>query len=437
MVGPLTTFLLGLGVAIGSGILRTPAITAQQLGSPVWMIAAWFAGGMVILAASLVSAELATRFPRAGGEYAFLKEAYGDLIALFFGYGYTIFIVGGGCGIIAAATGEALTELLVIDVSNAPVLGALSVVFVTSINALGLKAGAGLQNGLTGLKIIAILAVATIAFAIGGSNTDWSLPLTPPPNTPLTTALLAAVLPVLWAYEGTTDSIKMAEEMKDVRRDLPRALVLGALALTTMYVVVNIAFLSVLTPGQMATSRFVAGDVMSAVFGPLGRRFMALLSVIIFLGALSASMFATVRVTFALARDGLTFRKLAWMSKAQAPVPALLVVGAIAATFTFYRGFTQIMNIYFLAAAILFGLSYASLIVFRVRDQRSGQGTPAHVFKVPGGVALAIFLIALQSALAINIIIESPKDSIYTLLLLTSSAVVYAGWRAVSARRAR
>ncbi len=437
MVGPLTTFLLGLGVAIGSGILRTPAITAKQLGSPVWMIAAWVCGGLIILAASLVSAELATRFPRAGGEYAYLKEAYGDLVAFFFGYGYTVFILGGGCGIIAAACGEALCELLAIDVANAPIFGAFSVVVITTINAFGLKAGAGLQNSLTGLKIIAILAIAGIAFAVGGSGTDWSQPLTPPANTPLSTAILAALLPVLWAYEGTTDSIKMAEEMKDVRRDLPRALILGALALTAMYSLVNVAFLSVLTPDQMAGSMFVAGDVMSAVFGPLGRRLMALLSLIIFLGALSASMLATVRVTFALARDGLTFKALAKMSQAQAPVPALLVVGAIAATFAFYRGFTQIMDIYFLAAAVLFGLSYASLIVFRVRDKKAGRATPAHVFKVPGGVALAIFLIALQTALAVNIVIHNPKDSAYTLALLTSFALLYVIWRAVHARRAR
>src|SRR5262245_50570569 len=122
MVGPLTTFLIGMGVAIGTGIFRTPGIAAQQLGSPVWMLLVWVVGGLFVLASGLVSAELATRFPRAGGEYVFLREAYGPLFAFFFGYGYTVFILGGGCGTIAAASGEAAAEVFGIDVAHAPVL---------------------------------------------------------------------------------------------------------------------------------------------------------------------------------------------------------------------------------------------------------------------------------------------------------------------------
>jgi basic amino acid/polyamine antiporter, APA family len=455
MVGPLTTLLIGLGIAIGSGIFRTPALAAQQLGSPVWMIGAWVVGALFVFTSGLVSGELSTRFPQAGGEYVYLREAYGEKVAFLFGYAYTVFILGGGCGTIAAASGEALTELFAVDKSNAPILGVLAVAVITTINAFGLKAGAGLQNALTVLKITAILAVAAIAFFHGGSATDWSAPAMPPPNTTLAAAMLGAIIPVLWAYEGTTDPVKMAEEMKDVRRDLPRALIGAALSLLVLYVLVNVAFLSVLTPDQMAKSTFVASDVMEIVFGPIGRRLMSALSLIVFLGSLSASMLATVRVTFALARDGLTFPGLAYMSKGQAPVPALIVVGALAASFCAFRSFRDILNIYFLAAAILFGLSYASLIVFRRRDQKAGLPFPKYAFRCPAGPVLAAALVLFEIYLAASIVmgdvdrlnakLAAPEminatfgekigevakmDSLYTLLLIASIAALYFVWR--------
>lgn len=424
----MTTALIGLGVAIGSGIFRTPGIVAAELGSPAWLIGAWIVGGLFILVSSLVSAELATRFPEAGGEYVYLREAYGGLVAFCFGWGYTVFIVGGGAATIAAASGEALAELLDFDVSWAPMLGASALVVITVLNAFGLKVGAGVQNVLTATKIAALLLVAGVAFVRGGSDTDWTQPLTISADKSLAAALVAGVLPVLWAYEGTTDSIKMAEEMTDARRDIPRALLSSALAITALYVIVNLAFLAVMTPIEMGGSRFVASDLMAAIFGRFGRRMMALLSLLVFLGSLSATILATVRVTFALARDRLAPPALAKMSNAQAPVRALCLVGAIAMMFTLARGFQQILNIYFLAAAILFGLSYASLIVFRIRDRKRGETFPAHVFRCPGGVWLALILIAFEIFLAVRIVLDD-ADSRYPLVLFVVLAVVYAVWK--------
>ena len=155
-----------------------------------------------------------------------------------------------------------------------------------------------------------------------------------PEGRSLVAVLVAALPPVLWAYEGTTDAVKLAEEVEDPQRALPRALLGSALTLTVLYVGANVAYLLVLTPDQMAGSRFAANDVMATLFGEVGRRLMTTLSLVVFLGALSATVLATVRVTFALARDGLTFPIMARMSKHQAPVPALVAVGGIAALFT-------------------------------------------------------------------------------------------------------
>lgn len=440
VLGPTTAYLVGLGVAIGSGIFRTPALVAQELGSPAWMLGAWAFGGLFVFLSGMVSAELATRFPEAGGEYVYLREAYGEFVAFFFGWGYSVFIIGGGAATIAAAAGEAAAELLALDPAWAKPLAAASVVAVVGVNALGVKAGAGLQNVLTAIKILALVAVVGAALALGEASTDWGRPLVLPEGRSLVAVLVAALPPVLWAYEGTTDAVKLAEEVEDPQRALPRALLGSALTLTVLYVGANVAYLLVLTPDQMAGSRFAANDVMATLFGEVGRRLMTALSLVVFLGALSATVLATVRVTFALARDGLTFPIMARMSKHQAPVPALVAVGGIAALFTLARGFQQILNIYFLAAAILFGLAYGSLIVFRRRD--AVQGRVQGVFRCPAGPVVATALILLQLAMASLIVVHSPMDSLYTLLLLAAVAGLYVVWRrsglggaAASARR--
>ncbi|MEQ8278910.1 MAG: amino acid permease [Deltaproteobacteria bacterium] len=426
-LGTVTAFLIGLGVAIGSGIFRTPSLVSGVISAPWMIVGLWGLGGLFILCSGLVSAELSTRFPQAGGEYVYLREAYGELPAFFFGWGYTVFIIGGGAATIAAACGEASAELFGVDQAYARYFGAGALVAVTGINAIGLKAGAWMQNVLTATKVLAIVGVSIAAFTWGDSTTDWTAPLVVPEDRTLFATLVLAFPPVLWAYEGTTDAVKMAEEVDDVHRALPRALIGSALTLTLLYVTINIAYLSVLAPSEIAASRFAPSDVMAKLFGEVGHKVMTLLSLVVFFGALSSTILATVRVTFALARDGLAPRGLARMSKSQSPVIALCTAASIALVFTLARGFSQILSIYFLAAAVLFGLAYASLLVFRHRDPP--EGPPKHVFRAPGGPVIALLLILTQLAMGAMIVVESPLDSLYTVLLLASLAVIYKVWR--------
>lgn len=431
VLGPATAFLVGLGVAIGSGIFRNPSLVAT-LGSPVWILFAWSLGGLFVLASGLVSAELSTRYPEAGGEYVYLREAYGPFVAFFFGWGYTVFIIGGGAATIGAACGEAWVALLGLDRSLAKPCAAATVGGIVAINALGVRAGAGLQNGLTLLKVTALIGVAGVAVAFGDGGTDWRLGWSAgegTADTGLGLALLGVLPPVLWAYEGTTDAVKLAEEIEDPQRALPRALVGSALALTVLFVGLNAAYLVALDPATLAASDVPAPDaVVAALFGPDAQRLMTAVSLVVFMGSLSATVLATVRVTFALARDGLAPGVLARVSGQQAPVPALLTVGTIAVGIALMGDFEEILAVYFLAAAILFGLAYASLLVFRARDRRAG-GAPPGVFRAPGGPAIAVALILVQLAMAAKIVVDLPEQSLSTLGLLGAVAVVYAVWR--------
>ena len=425
ILGAPTTLLIGMGVAIGSGVFRTPGDVAQSLQAPWLIILAWVFGGVFMLMAGMVTAELATRFSQAGGEYVFLREAYGEFVAFFFGWAYTVFIIGGGAASIAAAFGDFGCELFTLESGWSGLLAAAAIIVVTAVIAMGLRAGAGVQNILTGAKILALIVVIVIGFWCGKAAINF----TEAPPTGCGWSLLpmfaAGALPALWAYSGSTDSVKMAEEVKDVRRAMPRALIGAAVSLTALYVLFNIALMRVVPSGEMAGMEFVPGEAMARIFGPTGRVAMLAVAMLVCLGALSSTILATIRVTFALARDGLTFRFMAHMSRAQAPVPALIVAAVVAVFLVLNRRFSEVLQIYFFASAILFGLSYASLIVFRLREKEF----PAQVYRCPAGPTQAVILILIQLALAANIAYQNPTDAAYTAIMLIVFALMYFVWK--------
>jgi len=436
LVGAGTALLLGMGVAIGSGILRTPGDVASALPSAGWILLVWVVGGLIVTVQGLVTAELATRYPEAGGEYVFLREAYGEFVAFFFGWAYTVFIIGGGAAAISLAFGDFACELWSLDPKRAGVMAAIAIVAVTGVNSIGLRAGAGVQNTLTSVKILALLAIIAVGLVLG--DKPWASTNDSGSGQGAVTAspiglqvLLVGLLPVLWSYNGTTDAVKLAEEVKDVRRALPLAVIGSTVALIVIYAGVNVALLRVVPAPEMGGLTSVPGEAMSRLFGPAGRTGMLIAGMVVCLGSLSSTVLATIRVTFALARDGLTFRILARMSKSQAPVPALWAVAVFSIVLVLNRNFTKVLDIYFFASAILFGLSYASLIVFRWRDREKRRD----VFRCPFGIVLAAFLILFQGALAWDIARHNTGDVIYTLGLLGGLAIFYLVWKAFPRRR--
>lgn len=431
ILGTPTALLLGMGVAIGSGIFRTPGEIAGHLGSAWLIMLAWLLGGGVTLMQSLVTAELSTRFPKAGGEYVFLREAYGQFAAFFFGWSYTFFIIGGAAATIGRALGDFACDLFNVAEQQSGMFGAAAIIVVIAVNIIGLRTGAGTQNALTILKVAALLIVVVIGFAAGGGDAPAgpaapaSTAPAPAGQMPFIAHFIAAMLAVHWSYDGSTDSAKMAEEIKDVRRALPRALVGSAVMLTAVYMLVNVAMMRLISAEEMGAIKFVPGEAMRRVFGDTGRTVMLVVAVLVCLGALNSMFLAAIRVTFALGRDGLGFRFMSKMSRRQAPVPALIMVAAFACILVMRRDFMQMLGIYYFASAILFGLSYGSLIVFRLRD----KSFPKTAFRCPAGPLLATIIILIQCALAVNIAIGQPKDVLYCAYMLLALAALYFVWR--------
>ncbi|MCP4246576.1 MAG: amino acid permease [bacterium] len=427
VLGLPTAFLLALGVAVGSGIFRTPGLVAEALGSSGWILLAWTCGGVVVLMQGMVTAELATRFPQAGGEYVFLRETYGRFMAFFFGWGYTVFIVGGGSATIAAGFGDFACELFGLEDSWSGAWGAGAIVAVVAVNAMGLRAGAGFQNVLSVAKVTALVVLAAIGLIMGTrALSTWGpdVAATADSGQSWLTLLAAGFLPVLWCYSGTTDAAKMAEEIKGVRRALPRALIGSAVTLTAVYVMINAALMRVLAPSEMAGAASAPGEAMGRLLGPWGQSAVLVVAMLVCLAAISATILATVRVTFALARDGLAFRAWSRMSRRQAPVSALIAVGAFAAVLVWFRSFEKVLQIYFFAAPFLFGLTYACLIVQRVRERT----VPSGVWRCPAGVLQAGALILLQAGIATSVAIDNPYDAAWTGGMLVAVALFYFVW---------
>mgnify|MGYP006286698929 FL=1 len=422
VLGVGTTALVGLGVAIGSGILRTPPVVAQQLRDPVWILVAWGLGGLAMLASSLVMAELATRFPRSGGEYAWLQAAYGRFTAFFFGWGYTVFIVGGGAGTIAAAFGDAAVELIGGTYPRAWAGGAVIVVVLA--NMAGIRAGAAMQNLLTVLKVVIVLGVFGLALWAGAPPAAASV--APVVTEPGLGAWILALPPVIWAYAGSTDAVKLGGEIRDPSRTIPRALFASIGSLALLYLLVNAGLLYALGVDGLAESELPVVEVTGRVLGPAGAGLVAAASSVVFLGGLSSTMLATVRVAWALGRDGLGFGFLGRMSPSQSPNGALAFVGAIAFSFAVFRDFESILGVYFLAGAILFGLVYASLLVFRARDPVGGP--PQGVFRCPAPHLMVGLMLTVQGAMAIRLVLANPFDSLLTLGALAALAVLGYGW---------
>ncbi len=429
ILGAPTALLLGMGVAIGSGIFRTPGIVAGQLHAPWLILLAWLFGGVFVLMCGMVTAELATRFPCAGGEYVYLREAFGEFVAFCFGWAYTVFIVGGGAATIAAALGDFACDLFALPARASGPIAAGAVVLVTAINLLGLRTGAVTQNLLTGAKIAAVLVLIFVGFLHGRAPIEWFA--APAADGPPTLAMLiAGGMTALWAYTGSTDPAKLAEEIRDVRRALPLALIGSAVLLTIIYVLANIALMRIIPAGEMsaletAELTSVPGEAMGRLFGETGRRAMLVVAILVCFGAISSAILATVRVTFALARDGLAFRAMARMSAAQAPIPALLVVCALAVVLVLWRGFMQVLHVYFFASSILFGLAYVSLLVLRRRRPDPGP----EVYRCPAAVLQVALLTLIQLAIAASILIEDPAAAAYTLGLFLVLGLLYALWK--------
>jgi len=455
---------LSIGTVIGTGVFLKAATMAQHTPSASLILIAWLAAGLLSLMGALCYAELGARFPKAGGEYVYLREAYGPLVAFLFGW--TRFLIGNPGSIAAYAVGAAtfLSAVVHFPDSTARNFCAVGfVVFFSLLNCLRVTLGASVQNALTALKVLMIfgLSCAIYFFGLKSAHALASSPILLSSGSLHWTGWRAfgtAMLASLWAYDGWNNMPMAAGEIKDPQKNIPRALVIGISVVIGLYLLLNSALLSTLTIDQIQASYSrlhpealpVATRATSAAFGArMGASIVMVLSiafVISALGAMHGSILTCARIPYAMAQDELFFKVLGRLNRgAGAPFVAVLAQGLIACLLVFSGSWDQLTDYVVFAGWIFYMLATASLFVFRRRDERHIRSNRSDAqsgainsfgFKTPFFPWLPILFIGASVCLLVNTVIEAPAQSLTGLAIILFGVPVYYFYSA-SAKRSR
>ena len=377
------TIAMIVGIVIGAGIFRAPSIVAGSASSEAVVIGLWIAGGVVSIVGALCYAELGSAYPSAGGEYHFLSRAYGDKLGFLFAWARMTVVQTGAIAAISFVFGDYATQLADLGAKSSVIYAAIGVMGITALNVIGTRESKIVQIVITTALALGMLAVIIGAFMVTGA----------PPKPAAAAAATSASGPmfsqlamifVLLAYGGWNEAAYLTAEMQDRRRNIVRALVIGLVIVTVIYVLLNISYIKVLGLDGMKASKALAADVMKLTFGNIGVVLLSLIVIAAALSTLNATVFTGARTNYALGRDYALFGKLgAWSEGSNAPVPALLTQGAIALSLVLLSSFTpdgfETMVAYTSGAFWLFFL-LTSISLFVLRRQKPDNDDH---FKVP------------------------------------------------------
>ena len=426
--------MIVMGGIIGSGIFINPYVVARQVTTPFLILAVWALGGLIALAAAFIWAELAALRPEVGGQYAYLREAYHPAVAFLYGWALLLVIQTGGMAAVAVTFARYLLELTHAPVSDW-LLGALALGGLTVINCLGVRAGGTVQSLLMVLKIIAILALIACGLFLvspvpGSTGTSASGLFGQRISFGLLTAAGAAMVPVLFAYGGWQTATFVAGEIREPRKNLPRALIIGVVGVVVLYLAVNFVCVSVLGTSALAATTTPASDLMSLALGQTGARLIAAGIAISTLGFLSQSMLTAPRVYFAMAEDGLFFKSVGWLHpETRVPMVAIALQGVLAIIIARSGRYEQILNYVVSADFIFFGLTATCIFVFRRRRDPNEVGSETYSPRVPGHPVTTLLFIAASWLVVVNTVYKYPKNTAIGLGIIAAGIPAYFFWR--------
>jgi len=414
--------LLVMGGIVGSGIFMNPYVVARQVGTPSLILGAWILGGLIALAGAFVYAELASIRPEVGGQYAYLREAFHPGVAFVYGWVLLLVTQSGGMAAVAITFARYCRELLP-QTPVEPVLATLALLGLSAVNCLGVRAGSGVQGSLMVLKTVGIVALVAAGLRGGGAPAATLAPSLAPASSPaLVLAMGAALVPVLFAYGGWQTAGFVMGELKEPRRDMPRALVIGVVGVIVLYLAVNLVCLRVLGAEGLAATTAPASTVMRQVAGERGAAFIAVAITISTLGFLSQGILTAPRVYYAMARDGLFFARVGWLHPGtRVPVVAIVLQGLLAAVIALSGRYEQILNYVVSVDFISFGLTGLSLFVYRARGERGA-------FRVPGHPWTTGFFVASCWLVVAATVHRYPANSAIGLGLLLAGVPAFLAW---------
>ena len=420
-IGLATAVAVVVGEVVGVGIFLTPAGMTKSAGSPLLVLVVWLLSGLMALSGALCYGELAARYPAAGGGYVYLREAYGPAPAFLYGWmallvvdpGLTAALAVGGASYIGFAAG--------LSPAWVKALAVASVLLMAAVNASGARLGGWVVRWLTIVKLALLLVILLWGFGWGLGEWSHFRPFVErrAGSPPLAGALAGALVSAFFSFGGWWDLSKLGGEVRDPARTLPRALTLGVLVVTAVYVLTSAAFIYLVPPEAVTSGEAFAAQAGEALFGPAGALVFTFVVVVAVFGSMAAFTMSAPRVYFAMARDGLFLRAAARLHpRTGAPVRAVVIQAALATLLVLLGTFDEIISYFMFAVVLFITLTVAGLFVLRRRRPDAPYLTPLYPFTPAVYILLSVALLALLA-------LGSPRQALLGVAVVALGLPVY------------
>jgi basic amino acid/polyamine antiporter, APA family len=411
-----------VGVVIGAGIFRAPSMVAANSGSSTMFLFAWVLGGVVSLIGALCYAELSTTFPHTGGDYHFLRRAFGKRLSFLFAWARMTVIQTGSIALLAFIFGDYASRIYSLGEFSTVIYAAFVVIILTGINILGISLGTGTQKILTTIEVAGLLLIIAAGLLYNGSEATSSGAAKPDTNS--SSAGLAMVV-VLLTFGGWNEAAYISAELRAGKRQIAKALIISIVLITVMYILVNMSYLQVLGLQKIASSETVAVDLMELTLGTAGVWFIGLLVAVSALTSANATIFTGARTNYALGHDFVVFKRLSqWNSRTSAPVNAFVLQGAISLAlitlglFT-RKGFETMLE--YTAPVFWFFFLLVGISLFVLRYKEPDADRP---FRVPLYPLTPLIFCLMSAYLLYSSLMYTGLGALVGILVLLSGLVV-------------
>jgi basic amino acid/polyamine antiporter, APA family len=423
-LGPFDATMVVIGGIIGSGIFINPYIVAQRLDTSGLVLGAWIAGGAIALAGAYSYAELGALFPKAGGQYVYLRDAYHPIAGFLYGWALLALIESGAIAAVAITFANYALRLVGRPDAAAIPVAIAAIVVLSIVNILGVKPGSRVLNVLVVLKVIA-LGLLILAGALSPAAPGWMTD-TRATGGGADTALAfgAALIPILFAYGGWQNANYIAEEIENPRRNLPLSLLTGTAAVVVIYVLVNAVYLRALGLEGLAATRTPASDAAAGMFGGWGDTFVTASIAISTFGFLDLAILAPTRVYYAMAADGVFLPALGRLHpQFRTPWLAIIIQTTWSCILAATGSYERLLNYVVFADWIFFGLTVGTVLIFRrtfpLRDR------PEDVYRAPGYPWVQILFVLVSAAIVLSVVRNDPSSASRGALLLALGVPVF------------
>ncbi len=416
---------------IGSGIFINPYLVAGAVKTTFMILAVWITGGLVALAGAFVFAELGTVMPKVGGQYAFFRAAFHPLVAFLHGWSLLLIIQSGATAAVAMAFAQYMARLFNLGNSVITPMAVAILLGLAAFHALGIKPGAIVINVVTFGKTVAIAGLIIGAFVLTKqSGLDFQT-LAPPglQGGGLFSAFLAGLVPAMFCYGGGHNLNFVSEEVKDPVRTIPRALLIGAVCIITIYVSANIAYVHVLGAPGLAATTTPAADMAGRLAGKFGEQLISALIVVSTFGFINLGLMTAPRVYYAMGVDGVFFKTLGTLSpRFQVPTAAILLQGGLAAVFALSNSYARLVNYAVFADWIFFALAGAALMVFRRTLPDAPRPFPAPLYPLT-----PLFFTLAGMGIVLNTFVADKQNALTGAGIIACGVPVYYLWQRFNA----